>query len=216
MNFKAVIFDLDGTLLDTIEDLADSMNAVLNGMGAGRHDVEAYKYMVGDGVENLCRRALPENLRDEQTVGRSVEAMRTEYGKRWMAKTKPYDGIPDLLDSLSHSGLKMAVLSNKVDEFTRKCVVQLLSRWRFDAILGARPDAPKKPDPSGAFELAERLSVSPGEVLYVGDTGTDMRTAVSAGMYAVGALWGFRTAEELLREGARMILRTPFDLLPWI
>jgi len=216
MNFKAVIFDLDGTLLDTIEDLTDSMNAVLSRLGVGQHDVKAYKLMVGDGVEVLCRRALPENLRDEQTVGRSVEAMREEYGKRWRAKTRPYDGIPDLLDGLSARSVRMAVLSNKLDDFTRKCVDQLLSRWRFDAMLGARPDVPKKPDPSGAFELAERLNVSPGEVLYVGDTGTDMRTAVSAGMYAVGALWGFRTAGELLREGARMVLRTPFDLLPWI
>ena len=216
MNFKAVIFDLDGTLLNTIEDLADSMNAVLSRFGVAQHGVEAYKLFVGDGVEALCRRALPENQRDDDTVGRSVEAMRAEYAKRWKAKSTPYAGIPELLEAISARGMKMAVLSNKPDDFTGKSVDHLLSRWRFDAVFGARPDVPRKPDPAGALEVAKYLSVSPAEVLYIGDSGTDMRTAVSAGMYAMGVLWGFRTAEELLREGARMLVKAPLDLLPWI
>lgn len=213
MKFKAVLFDLDGTLLDTIEDLADAMNFVLSRMGFPTHKVEAYKYYVGDGVRDLALRALPEGHRDEETVKKCIPAMRQEYGSRWDRKTRPYPGIPELLDALTARGIKMAVLSNKPDQNTKVVVAKLLSKWRFDVVAGERAGIPRKPDPDAALSIAEQLGIPPQEFLYLGDTNTDMKTAVAAGMYPVGALWGFRTADELLASGAKMLIAKPTDLL---
>ena len=217
MSFKAVLFDLDGTLLDTIEDLADSMNCVLEGLGFPTHEVEPYKYFVGDGVENLVRRALPEGHRNEATVEKCAAAMNEEYGKRWGNKTRPYDGVPELLDELTARGVSKAVLTNKVQQFAQLTVAKLLSKWSFDLVAGARPSVPQKPDPTTALEIAGRLGFPPCEFLYLGDTNTDMKTAVAAGMCPVGALWGFRPVEELIASGAQVLIERPaalLDLLP--
>jgi len=211
--YKAVLFDVDGTLLDTLEDLADSMNEALRRLGHPTHPIEPYRYYVGDGVETLARRALPPTARDSETVAKCVALMREEYGKRWANKTAPYDGIPDLLDALTARRVPMAVLSNKPDEMTKLIVARLLRRWRFALVVGARPRVPKKPDPTVAVEIARGLGHPPWEVVYLGDTNTDMQTACAAGMYAVGALWGFRTAEELRASGARMLIKKPMELL---
>jgi len=213
MKYRAVLFDLDGTLLDTLDDLADSMNAALGRLGFPSHEVVAYKYFVGDGIINMARRALPEEHRDEVTVARCARLLREEYAKRWADKARPYDGIPELLDALSERGIRMAVLSNKPDDFTRICVSRLLSGWRFEAVVGVSDSVPPKPDPKGALEVAARLHIPPGGFLYLGDTNTDVKTAVAAGMYPVGALWGFRTADELLANGARVLIEKPGDLL---
>jgi phosphoglycolate phosphatase len=213
MKYRAVMFDLDGTLLDTLEDLADSMNRVLEGLGFPPRPVEEFKLIVGDGVVTMARRSLPEGHRDEPTVARCVTLMREEYGKRWADKTHPYAGIPELLDALAERGIQMAVVSNKPDDFTKLCVARLLPRGRFDAVIGMSPTTPPKPDPKGVLESAARLGVAPADFLYLGDTNTDMRTAVAAGMFPVGALWGFRSAEELLASGARVLLEEPSDLL---
>jgi phosphoglycolate phosphatase len=210
---KAVLFDLDGTLLDTIEDLADSMNAVLRGLGLPEHGVAAYNRFVGDGVENLVRRALPADRTGEEDVRRGVAAMREEYGNRWDAKSRAYAGIPELLDGLEAREVPLTVLSNKPDGLTVLCVEKLLPRWRFAAVRGAREGVPKKPDPTAALEIAAELAVAPADFLYVGDTDTDMRTAVAAGMRPVGALWGFRDAEELIACGAETLIARPPDLL---
>jgi phosphoglycolate phosphatase len=216
MNFKAILFDLDGTLLNTIEDLTDSMNQMLNRFGFSGHDQEAYKYFVGDGVESLVRRALPPDRVDEELTARCIAAMREEYGRRWDKKTRPYPGIPELLDALGQRRFPMAVLSNKVQDFTEICVSKLLSKWSFQIVLGARPTVPKKPDPAAALEIAEALDIKPVQFLYLGDTGTDMKTAVAAGMFPLGALWGFRTARELLDHGAKALLEKPVDLLNYL
>jgi len=213
MAYKAVLFDLDGTLLDTLEDLADSMNVVLRRFGFPEHPVEPYKYFVGDGVDNLVLRTLPEAHRDPATVQLCMAAMREEYARRWADKTHPYDGIPELLDALTARGIRMAVLSNKPDDFTKLCVARLLPRWRFGLVAGMRPSGPKKPDPAGARAAAEHFGLRPAEVLYLGDTNTDMQTAVAAGMFPVGALWGFRTADELVANGAKVLIEKPLDLL---
>ena len=213
MKFKAVLFDLDGTLLDTIEDLADSMNAALERLGFPTHSVQAYKYFVGDGVKELALRALPESHRDEATVTRCIAAMREEYGQRWAVKTHAYPGIPELLDALARIGMKTAVLSNKPDDTTKMVVAKLLPWWRFDLVMGQRASVPRKPDPTAALAIAKSLEIAPGEFLYLGDTSTDMKTAVAAGMFPVGALWGFRTADELKASGARVLLERPADLL---
>jgi phosphoglycolate phosphatase len=213
MKFKAVLFDLDGTLLDTIEDLTDSMNMALGRLGYPGHDPETCKKFVGDGVEKFALRALPDNHRDDSTVEKCVNAMREEYKTRWANKTKPYDGIPELLDALTTHQKKMAVLSNKPDDSTREMVAKMLWRWRFYPVYGARPSVPKKPEPDSALEISQRLAVPPKEVLYLGDTGTDMKTARAAGMFGVGALWGFRTAEEIKESGAEALVEHPMEVL---
>ena len=216
MKFEAVLFDLDGTILDTIEDLTDSMNIALNGLGFPAHDVEACKHFVGDGVEMFALRALPENHRDEATVTQCVAEMRAEYSNRWSLKTRPYDGIPELLDDLTLRNLKLAVLSNKPEESTKEMVAEFLSKWRFHPVVGARPSVPKKPDPTLAIEISQQLRVPADKFLYLGDTGTDMKTARGAGMFSVGALWGFRTAEELKDNGAEVLVEHPSEVLQFL
>ncbi len=213
MKFKAILFDLDGTLLDTIDDLSDSANAVLAASGFPTHGTEAYKYFVGNGLRNLMARALPEEHRDEATIEAGLSAMRLEYGKRWADKTRPYPGVPQLLDGLSEKNIRMTILSNKADEFTQQVVKKLLPHWRFEAVFGESPAVPKKPDPAGAVKITELLGIPAGEFLYLGDTNVDMSTAVLAGMYPVGALWGFRKSDELVEGGARVLLPRPEALL---
>ena len=174
----------------------------------------AYKYFVGNGLSNLVRRALPEGSReDEALVAACLDSMNREYGERWKDKTRPYPGVPEMLDALSRRGVKMVVLSNKPDAFTKLTVGELLADWKFDVVFGERPSVPRKPDPAGAFEISDLIGVPPGSFLYLGDTATDMITAVAAGMYPVGALWGFRTAEELIANGAKTLIQEPPDLL---
>jgi len=213
MPFRAVIFDLDGTLLDTLEDIADSMNSALAQMELPQYELDRYRYFVGDGVEVLAQRVLPKERRDEATLKRCVELMRAEYGQRWANKSRPYPGMVDLLDGLVARKIAMGVLSNKPHDFTCKIVETILPQWRFDPLLGSRPGVPKKPDPTAALEIIEKLRLRPEEFLYVGDTAVDMQTAVAAGMFPAGALWGFRTAEELKDAGARVLLEHPIDLL---
>ncbi|MBN1669852.1 MAG: HAD family hydrolase [Kiritimatiellae bacterium] len=214
MKAEAVLFDLDGTLLDTIGDLAVSMNNVLRGLGFPTHAVEAYKRFVGDGVVNLAKRVLPDAQRsDEELVARCVAAMRVEYAAHWADTTRPYPGVPELLNELTRRHVPKAVLSNKPHESTVRCVAGLLAEWEFDTVLGQQPGVPCKPDPTGAQRVAAQLGIAPARFLYLGDTGTDMRTACAAGMHALGALWGFRTADELRRHGAKRLMTRPTDLL---
>lgn len=213
MNYKAAIFDLDGTLIDTLDDLANCMNAALCSLGYPAHETHKYKYFVGDGVAALARRTLPAGVDDEEIINKCVSAMRKEYSTRWNEKSHPYEGIPELLDGLSTRGIKMAVLSNKLDEFTKLVVEKFLSKWKFEVVFGERKGVPKKPDPSAAFEVAELLGVCPEECLYLGDTDVDMKTANSAGMFAIGVLWGFRQADELLAHGAKMLVEKPDEVL---
>jgi len=210
--YQAILFDLDGTLLATLQDLADSMNAVLIELGHRPHPVEAYRYFVGEGRVTMVRRALPDQA-DERLVIRCVEAVTAEYARRWDRTTRPYDGIPELLTTLSRREIPMAVLSNKPHEFVELCVSRLLGPWSFRVVQGVADGVPHKPDPTGALSVASRMGASPQRVLYVGDTGTDMQTAVAAGMYPAGALWGFRTGEELTENGAEVLLERPAGLL---
>lgn len=212
MGYKAVLFDLDGTLLNTLEDLADSTNAVLARRGFARHKLEKYKYFVGDGMYNLLRRALPAEQHDDAFIKQCVVEMKEEYSRRWSDKTEPYPGIIELLQNLREKGLKMAVLSNKPHEFTQVVVEKYFPGY-FDLAYGERTGIPRKPDPQGALDITKAMELSSEEFLYLGDTNTDMRTAVAAGMYAVGVLWGFRPAEEILAAGAKVLLEHPSELL---
>ncbi len=213
MPYRAIIFDLDGTLLDTLEDLTDTANHVLATRGFPTHPVDAYRYFVGDGAAMLIRRALPEAHRDDETHRTCHEAFLREYGQSWKVKTRPYEGVPEMLDALAARKLKMAILSNKPHQFTGQCVEELLPDWTFDLVLGQRAEVPRKPDPAGAREVAETLAIPAADFLYLGDTATDMKTAVGAGMFPVGVLWGFRPAEELRASGARALIEHPTEVL---
>jgi phosphoglycolate phosphatase len=210
---RAVLFDLDGTLLDTLADLGESMNEALGEIGIGAHPLEAYKRFVGDGMRTLALRSLPPERRDQRTVEHCVAAMLRVYGLRTDRKTRPFAGVPELVEELSKRAIPMAILSNKPEDLTRRLVERFFGAGRFAVVAGARGDAPRKPDPTVAVAIAKRLAVEPAEVLYLGDTDTDMRTAVAAGMYPVGALWGFRDAAELSASGARELVRAPADVL---
>ena len=213
MPYTAILFDLDGTLLDTLEDLRHSINRVLADRGLPTHELDAYRYFAGDGIVMFVKRAMPEARRDDDTVRDCVAAFRDDYARNWNVKTRLYDGVADMLDALTERGLRPAVLSNKPDEFTKLCVAELLPNWTFGMVLGQRDGVPRKPDPTGALEIAERFNVPPADFLYLGDSGTDMQTAAAAGMFPVGALWGFRAADELREHGARALIEHPTDIL---
>lgn len=210
---KAIIFDLDGTLLNTLDDLADSMNRVLLRLGFPAHPVDAYRYFVGEGMEILVRRALPAESRDKETVQRCVAEMKREYGAHWQDKTCLYPGIDDMLLALGARGISLNILSNKPDALTRLTVAAFLSAHTFDQVAGAREEYPRKPHPAGALHIAETLRLSCDQFLYLGDTNTDMQTANNSGMFALGALWGFRTEAELRESGARALLAHPLEIL---
>jgi phosphoglycolate phosphatase len=213
MYYKAILFDLDGTLLDTLEDLGNAANRVLYKYGFPTHTMDNYRLFVGDGVVTLMNRALPEDKRNNDTIQICVKTFREEYGKSWNVKTRPYDGVAEMLDALTAGGLKMAVLSNKPDEFTKLCVTEYLPKWAFDIVLGQRNSLPLKPDPACALEIAKCLDVPPSHFIYLGDTAIDMKTAVAADMFPVGALWGFRTERELLENGAQALIKRPQEIL---
>jgi phosphoglycolate phosphatase len=213
MSYQAVIFDLDGTLLDTLEDIGDAVNRVLAAQGFPVHPIDAYRFYLGDGVAKLITRALPEAKRDGETVRSCLEAYRDDYDRHWNLKTRLYDGISEMLDALTARGLKLAILSNKPHEFTERCVREFLSRWSFDVVFGGRDGAPLKPDPAGALEIARTLGIPPAGFVYLGDTAVDITTAIAAGMTPVGVLWGFRPAQELRESGAQILIEQPIEIL---
>lgn len=213
MNFQAVIFDLDGTLLDTLEDLARAGNRVLEAEGLPVHPVDHYRYFVGDGLQTLIKRILPKDKRSEDHVNRLISAFRADYGQNWKVTTRLYDGVDLMLDGLNKRQLKLNVLSNKPQDFTDVCVQKFLGGWTFQYVIGQRAGCPKKPDPAGALEIARLLCIEPSEILYLGDTATDMKTARAAGMLPVGVLWGFRSEEELIENGAEHLIHQPDELL---
>ena len=213
MRFAGVIFDLDGTLADTRDDLADAMNRVLAAERLPGHDYASFGSMIGAGVRNLVTEALPVERRTDETIARCVAAMMADYGRHCLVKTRLYEGIAETVDRLRAGGVRLAVLSNKPDELTRKIVEGLLRAGDFEEIVGSRPDLPPKPDPAGALRIARRLGLAAGSIAFLGDTGIDMATATAAGMFAAGASWGFRSAGELFDSGARAVLAHPLELL---
>ncbi len=210
------MFDLDGTLLDTLADLGDAANAALREHGFAEHAYAFYRQAVGDGARVLAARSVPPERRDDATVVDAVHAaMRAHYARNWHRKTRPYPGIPELLTTLRARGLTLAVLSNKPEEATRDCVRHFFPDAPFAAVRGAVTGGPLKPDPSAALRIVDELGIAPDAWLYVGDTNTDMRTAVAARLFAVGCTWGFRDRDELATSGAAAIVDHPAALLAW-
>ncbi|NQV24265.1 MAG: HAD family hydrolase [Rhodopirellula sp.] len=212
-DFKAVIFDLDGTLLDTLADIGGAANEVLAQRGHSTHTLEAYRHFIGDGVATLFQRILPDGLPTPDVIADCVAEFAISYGRKWNENSQLYPGISDLLDELVRRGIPIAILSNKPHDFVGVCVSEFLSKWNFDPILGQRDNVPRKPDPAGVLEVCQALEVAPDECLYVGDSSVDMLTARNSGALAVGVAWGFRPVEELVEYGAARILDTPAQLL---
>jgi phosphoglycolate phosphatase len=216
LNYRAILFDLDGTLLNTLQDVADAVNKGLGSLSFPQHTLETYKTLIGEGRDVLVRRALPVDHRDDATALKLLNMVNAEYQIHWSDNTRPYPGIPELLDVLAAKRIKIAVLSNKADDLTNLCVTKLLSQWRFTLVAGAKPSVPNKPDPTAALQIAKQLDISPAEFLYLGDSDIDMKTANRAGMYAIGAGWGFRSEQELLGAGAKAVIRHPSELLKYL
>ncbi|PTN37520.1 HAD family hydrolase [Desulfonatronum sp. SC1] len=214
---QGVIFDLDGTLLNTLEDLADAMNTVLADHHWPTHPLDAYRRFIGNGVTMLVRRAMPEEERGEdRRVAEIVLEMRETYAHGWANKTKPYPGIDHLLNTLRDKSVPMTVLSNKPHDATAAMVDHFFPANLFQVVMGAHPEKPSKPDPTTALETAKHLGLPPETILFLGDSNVDMHTAKAAGMTPLGAAWGFRGPEELLAAGARAILQSPKELLDWL
>ncbi|MFI1770394.1 HAD family hydrolase [Thalassobellus citreus] len=211
MTYKAVIFDLDGTLVNPLEDLANAMNKALEIYNYPKHSYEAYQDFIGNGIRSLVAKALPEMYRDEAQIKRSTESMIEIYRNHITDKTKPYDGIIDLLEHLKSQKLKLNVLSNKEHNLTKKVVKTLLPHY-FEYVEGLSKEAHKKPNPIKALEISKNLGIKPEEIIYVGDTGIDMETANNANMFAVGVSWGFRTKKELIDNGAKLVINLPWEL----
>ncbi|MCO5166302.1 MAG: HAD-IA family hydrolase [Planctomycetes bacterium] len=207
----AVVFDLDGTLVDSLEDIALAMNDALVALGRPPHAVDAYRAFVGRGVGVLAARALGHD--DPALTARAVDAFRRGYAERLVERTRPYPGVPALLDALAARGVPAAVLTNKPEPAARALVERLLGAWRWAAVIGDRPGLPRKPDPTGALEAARALGAAPGDVLLVGDSDVDVETARAAGMIAAGAAWGFRGRDELEAAGAHVVVERPADVL---
>ena len=208
---RAVLFDLDGTLANTLADLASATNWALAQLGCPTHPTENYRHMVGDGARQLCARALPADRQDR--LEDTVRLMRGRYAEHWADETRLYPGIAEIVAALAKRGHKLAVLSNKPDDFTKQVVAHYFPANPFHAVRGQLPGVPLKPDPTAVLEIVRQLSVPAAKWFYLGDTNTDMRTACAAGMFPVGVLWGFRGREELLKSGARAMVERPEQIL---
>jgi len=210
---QAYIFDLDGTLIDSLTDIAESINRMLDDRGYPRCAPEDFKQMVGDGMEKLVERALPEAVREEKLILTCVEEYRAHYNTLWNAQTRPYEGIHEMLAELKARGVKLGVISNKAHRFTVPMTEHFFGTEIFDHILGQRAEVPRKPDAAGAHEMAAVLGVDVTACAYVGDSGIDMAFSKNSGMLGIGVSWGFRSVDELREHGARVIVDHPRELL---
>ena len=212
MNNKAIIFDLDGTLIDSLEDIAVCMNQVLEELNLPSHQIEDYKYFVGGGISILVDNALDKNTNDE-IKAKVTEKFKIVYDQKLHEKTKPYDGIYELLDELQKLDFKIGILSNKPHEFTIAYAKNLFSKYDMKEVHGQKSHIEKKPDPIAAIQIAQSFDVPCEEVYFVGDTMVDMQTAVNAKMIGIGVLWGFRDEDELMGNGATFVVKHPLDIL---
>jgi len=210
-DIRAVLFDLDGTLADTLADLANAVNWALQQVGCPPCPVDSYRYKVGDGAREMCERALPADKR--KLTDQILRLMRQRYDQHCFDLTRLYPGIAEFVATLTQRHLKLAVLSNKPDDFTKRVVAHYFNPSPFAIVRGQLPNVPLKPDPTAALQIAQTLGIPPAYWFYLGDTNTDMNTARAAGMHPIGVLWGFRDRAELIESGAEHVIAKPLELL---
>lgn len=210
MPFQAVVFDLDGTLTNTLDDIAFAMNRSLRLHDLPEFPVDAYKYLVGDGAVMLARRACRERTEMADSVLREYQAY---YKDHTSDRTAPYAGVPEMLQALTERGVRLAVFSNKPHADVQTVVKHYFPDVPFEVVRGQMEGVPVKPDPAGALAVAQEMGLTPADFLYLGDTGTDMCCAINAQMFPVGVLWGFREEKELRENGAKAIIGHPSGLL---
>lgn len=207
----AVIFDLDGTLLNTLGDLRAATNHALEVRGLPPHSMEEIRQFIGNGIRLLICRAMPEGT-PEAEIDAALDDFKAYYAAHIHDRTVPYGGIPQLLTALRKRGIQVAVLSNKIDSASQQ-LIEYFFPGKTDVVFGEHVGVPRKPDPTSCRMVMQQLSVQPEQVLYVGDSGTDMQTAKNAGLYAVGVTWGFRSKEVLLEYGADVLVHRPEQIL---
>lgn len=205
---KLVIFDLDGTLMDTIVDLANSCNDVLKALNLDEHSIDDYKMKVGKGALHLIKQSLPPNNRDGKTIKKGLELFKNIYKKRNGEYSKPYPGVSSLLEKLNSSNLKIAILSNKPQQNTEDCINDYFPKIKFDLIYGARKGVPLKPDPTAVHEILKSLNIKKSETIFVGDSDVDIETAINAKVKPVAVDWGFRTRETLQKYNVKIVSNT--------
>ncbi len=210
MAYRAAVFDLDGTLLNTLADLAASGNELLESYGMMPHPQQAYRYFVGNGSRKLMERILPDA--STERIDEALSRYKTIYERRLTEKTALYDGIMEMLSGLRKRGVRLAVCTNKHISAAERLIKKYFPSGMFETFDGDRPGVPRKPDPAHVRLIMETMGVMPEETVYLGDSGVDMQTAINAGTFPVGVLWGFREKEELLENGAKVLLSHPSEL----
>ena len=213
---KTILFDLDGTLLNTIDDLADAANWVCTQHGWPTFPVETYKHFVGNGIPKLVERFSPAEARTPEQLAATLAEFSARYDAHKEDKTAPYPGIPELLAALKAEGIQTSVFSNKADPLCGRIIAHYFGEERFLIVRGSRPGVPTKPDPTGVFRLMQDLDADPASTLFVGDSDVDILTGHNAGLPAMGALWGFRGRAELTAAGADALAAVPEDILQYV
>ena len=212
---KTILFDLDGTLLNTIDDLADAGNWVCAQHGWPTFSVAQFKHMVGNGIPKLVERFSPAEARTPEHLAATLAEFTARYDAHKEDKTAPYPGIPELVDALNAAGIQTAVFSNKADPLCGKIIEHYFGAGKFALVRGSKPNVPTKPDPTGVYALMADLGAKPETTLFVGDSDVDILTGHNAGLPAMGALWGFRGEAELTAAGADALAATPMDIFTY-
>ncbi|MBR6044792.1 MAG: HAD-IA family hydrolase [Ruminococcus sp.] len=210
--YKLAIFDLDGTLVNSLGDLADAVNAALAERGYPTHSEDSYRYMVGNGAARLCERALPEGHRSAEDIASLQRRFGEIYHGCCLVRTRPYEGIPELIKRLREAGVRCAVASNKPDSFSKEIVLALLGEGSFDLVMGKREGVPTKPDPEIVYDIMKALGAEKSGTVFIGDSCVDVQTAHNAGLPCIGCLWGFRGEAELRENGCDMLAGSPEEI----
>ena len=217
MKFKAFIFDLDGTLVNSEQDITDSINFSLSSQNFDTLTVEEARKKIGNGINKLVIDALPQKYKNNnKVIARTLELMAQKYSQSWKKNTCLYPKIANLLDQLMLNKIPMAILSNKPDPFVQEIVKFLISKWEFVTIMGARTSLPLKPNPQSTLEIIKKLNINAHDIAFVGDGDTDIKTALGAGIHPIAVTWGLRSVEELTQVGAKTFINNPLELLEYI